>query len=154
MIRSAAIAIVCEPEEQKRLTVTAGTSCGSPARNEAMRATFAPDSASGVAQPRITSSIVSGGSPGRRFSKSLMTAAAMSSGRVVRNVPLGAFPTAVRTAATMTASFISEPPTGRPLLGPQASSPAGLAKVDSVATSAGEDACGPRRARPLVQSRH
>src|ERR1051325_8913443 len=35
MIRSAAMAMVCEPEEQKRLTVTAGTLSGSPARGDA-----------------------------------------------------------------------------------------------------------------------
>ena len=64
MIRSAAIAIVCDPEEQKRLTVTAGTESGSPARNDAIRATFVPDSASGIAQPRMTSSIASGATPG------------------------------------------------------------------------------------------
>src|SRR5713101_4392733 len=75
MMRPAAIAMVCEPEEQKRLTVTAGTAWGKPARNAAMRATFAPDSPSGVAQPMITSSIVSGGSLGTRRSKSSMTAA-------------------------------------------------------------------------------
>jgi len=40
MIRSDAIAIVCDPDEQKRLTVTAGTESGSPARNAAMRATL------------------------------------------------------------------------------------------------------------------
>jgi hypothetical protein len=98
--------MVCEPDEQKRLTVTAGTSCGRPARSAAIRATFAPDSASGVAQPMMTSSIDSGGSVGTRMSRSAMTAAAISSGRVVRSVPRGALPTAVRTPATITASFI------------------------------------------------
>src|SRR6185436_13707159 len=110
MIRSAAIAMVCEPDEQKRLTVTAGTSCGRPARSAAIRATFEPDSASGVAQPMMTSSIDSGGSGGNRFNKSAITAAARSSGRVVRSVPRGALPTAVRTPATITASFISLAP--------------------------------------------
>jgi len=41
---------------------------------------------------------------------------------------------------------------GRPLLGPQASSPANVAlRSSSMATLAGEDASGPGRARPLVQ---
>ncbi len=110
MIEAAAIAMVCDPEEQKRLTVTAGTSCGSPARKPAMRATFVPDSPSGVAQPMITSSIVSGGSAGTRRSRSSMTAAAMSSGLVVRRLPRGALPTAVRTPATITASLMHHPP--------------------------------------------
>ena len=106
MIEAAAIATVCDPEEQKRFTVTAGTSTGSPARSAAMRATFVPDSPSGVAQPSITSSIVPGGSPGTRRRRSSMTAAAMSSGRTVRRLPRGAFPTAVLTPATITASLI------------------------------------------------
>ena len=56
-IRSAAMAMACKPDEQKRLMVIAENSTGSPARSEAMRATFIPCSASGMAQPRITSSI-------------------------------------------------------------------------------------------------
>ena len=43
---------------------------------------------------------------GRVAVKSSMTAAAMYQGRVVRKVPRGALPTAVRTASTITASFI------------------------------------------------
>ena len=58
MMRSAANAIACRPDEQKRLMVTADASTGTPARRLAMRATFSPCSASGIAQPRITSSIV------------------------------------------------------------------------------------------------
>ena len=54
----------------------------SPARMLAMRATFRPCSASGIAQPRITSSISAGSRPGARRSASAMTIAARSSGRV------------------------------------------------------------------------
>jgi hypothetical protein len=44
---------------------------------------------------------------------------------------------------------------GRAHLGPQASSPAFVTpKVHLTETLAGEDACVPRRARPLVQWRH
>ena len=57
MIRSAAKAIDCRPDEQKRLMVTADALTGMPARRLAIRATFSPCSASGIAQPRITSSI-------------------------------------------------------------------------------------------------
>ena len=39
------------PDEQKRLTVTAEAVTGTPARRLAMRATFMPCSASGIAQP-------------------------------------------------------------------------------------------------------
>src|SRR5688572_27101533 len=78
-----------------------------PARRLAMRATFSPCSASGIAQPRITSSISAGSSPGARFIASRITTAAISSGLVKRSDPFGDLPTGVRTAETMTASFIS-----------------------------------------------
>jgi len=68
--------------------------------------------ASGIAQPRITSSTSAGSRPGTRLSASLMAAAAMSSGRVLRSVPRGALPTAVRAMETMTASFILFLPDG------------------------------------------
>ena len=53
-----------------------------------MRATFIPCSASGIAQPRITSSTISGFTAGTRASAPLMASAAMSSGRVWRERPL------------------------------------------------------------------
>ena len=106
MMRSAAIAIACSPEEQKRLMVIAETSTGRPARSDAMRATFIPCSASGMAQPRMTSSISFGSSCGTRSSAPLMATAASSSGRVARSVPLNARPTGVRTEETMTTSRI------------------------------------------------
>src|SRR5439155_331778 len=76
------------------------------ARRLATRATFMPCSASGIAHPRITSSISRGSIPGARFRASAMAAAASSSGRVPRSVPPGALPAAVRTADTITASCI------------------------------------------------
>ena len=106
-IRSLAMAIVCNPDEQNRLTVIALVSTGSPARIAAARATFMPCSASGMAQPMMTSSISDAAKSGTRAIASLITAAPMSSGRMSRKVPLGALPTAVRTADTMTASFIT-----------------------------------------------
>src|SRR5688572_6548826 len=109
-IRSAAIAIDCKPDEQKRLIVIALVSTGSPARMAAARATFIPCSASGIAHPMITSSISYTSSPGTRASASLITTLPISSGRVFRKVPFGALPTAVRTAETITASFISFSP--------------------------------------------
>ena len=95
------------PDEQKRFTVTADALTGTPARRLAMRATFMPCSASGIAQPRMTSSISAGSNWLARASAAWIVAAAMSSGRVVRSVPAGALPTAVRTAETITASFIT-----------------------------------------------
>jgi hypothetical protein len=106
MIRSAANAIACRPDEQNRLIVVADALTGMPARRLAMRATFMPCSASGIAHPRITSSISAASMPGARRSASPIAAAASSSGLVPRSVPFGALPTAVRTAETMTASFM------------------------------------------------
>jgi hypothetical protein len=106
MIRSAALAIVCRPDEQKRFTVWAGTSSGSPARWAASLATFMPWVPSGMAQPRITSSTSAGSRPEARRSASAMAAPAMSSGLDVRSAPFGARPTAVRAPATSTASFM------------------------------------------------
>ena len=106
MMRSEARAMACRPEEQNRLIVIAAQVTGRPARRDATRATLFPCSASGIAQPRITSSISLGLSAGARRRTSLITAAAVSSGRVSRSVPRGALPTAVRAMETMTASFI------------------------------------------------
>ena len=65
---------------------------GMPARRLAIRATFMPCSASGIAQPRMTSSTSAGSMPGARLSASAITTAARSSGRVPRSVPSGALP--------------------------------------------------------------
>jgi hypothetical protein len=104
MMRSAANAMDWRPDEQKRLTVTADASTGTPARRLAMRATLSPCSPSGIAHPRMTSSISEASMPGARRSASLMTVAAISSGRMVRSEPPGALPTAVLVAETITAS--------------------------------------------------
>gem|GEM_PF-3213171 len=105
MIRSAALAIVCRPEEQNRLTVCPGTLSGRPARWAAIRATFIPWLPSVMAQPSSTSSTSAGSSPSARRRDSAMAAPAMSSGRLALRVPRGARPTAVRAPETMTASF-------------------------------------------------
>src|SRR5580692_1531234 len=106
MMRSAAIAMACSPDEQKRLIVSAETSTGNPARSDAIRATFMPCSASGMAQPRMTSSISWASICGTRSSAPLIATAASSSGRVARSVPLKARPTGVRTEEAMTTSRI------------------------------------------------
>src|SRR6266542_3565508 len=110
LIRSAAMAIDCKPDEQKRLIVIALVSTGRPALMAAARATFMPCSASGMAHPMITSSISAISSPGTRALASLIAAAPVTSGRVFLNVPFGALPTAVRTADTITASLITLSP--------------------------------------------
>src|SRR5688572_13493962 len=106
LMRSAANAMACSPDAQNLLMVTADASTGNPARRLAMRATFRPCSASGMAQPRMTSSISEGATPGARCITSRITVAASSSGRVDRSDPFGALPTGVRTAETISASVI------------------------------------------------
>src|ERR1700682_2994469 len=86
--------------------VTAEAVTGMPARRLAIRATFMRCSASGMAQPMITSSISPGSMPGARLNASAIATAPSSSGRVPRSVPPGALPDAVLTAETMTASVI------------------------------------------------
>ena len=61
----AAIAIVCNPDEQKRFTVAALAVTGIPALIEAWRATFWPCAPSGNPQPIQTSSTSSGSTPAR-----------------------------------------------------------------------------------------
>ncbi len=101
-IASWASAMAWRPLEQKRFTVMAEALCGMPARRLAMRATFIPCSASGIAQPRMTSSTISAFTAGTRASAPVIATAARSSGRVRARVPFPALPTAVRTDATIT----------------------------------------------------
>src|SRR5690606_26348049 len=104
MMRSAARAMACRPEEQKRLMVKPGTVGGSPARMAAMRAILIPCSPSGMAQPRMTSALFSAASPGLRRMAARLTMAARSSARWSLRVPLWALQMGVRTPATITAS--------------------------------------------------
>ena len=106
-MRSSAIAMASSPEAHRRLTVAPGISTGRPARNAAMRAMLKPCSPSGCAQPRITSSIWLLSRLGTLSKAPLNAVAARSSGRVVESAPFGARPTGVRTAATRTASGMS-----------------------------------------------
>jgi hypothetical protein len=105
-IESEAMAMVWEPEQQKRLTVMAGTSTGKPAANEIRRATFMPCSPSGMAQPRTMSSTSALSSPSTRSTRPWSICEAKASGRVSLRLPFLARPMAVRAAATMTASRI------------------------------------------------
>src|ERR1700752_488408 len=86
--------------------VSAGTESGKPARNAIMRAMLSPCSPSGKAQPMTTSSIWAGSRFDVRLSKAWIAVAAISSGRTVASPPRFALPTGVRTALTITASFI------------------------------------------------
>ena len=65
MMRCAAVAMVCRPDEQKRLMVMPDTVTGQPARKAAWRAMLAPVAPSGVAQPMMTSSTSPASMPAR-----------------------------------------------------------------------------------------
>jgi hypothetical protein len=85
-IARAAWLTASSPEAHRRLTVTPGTSTGSPARSNAMRATFRLSSPAPLVQPRKTSSTWSRGSPDRARDASIARAA-RSSGRTLERAP-------------------------------------------------------------------
>src|SRR5690349_7605546 len=65
MMRWLAMAMVCRPEEQKRLTVAPDTVIGRSAISAIWRAMLAPVAPSGLAQPMSTSSMAPGSMPAR-----------------------------------------------------------------------------------------
>src|ERR1043165_1410736 len=105
MMRCAASAIVCKPEEQKRFTVMPGTLCGSPARTAIWRAMFQPVAPSGLAQPMITSS-TSCGSTFARSSAACTTCPPIFAPCVLLSAPFQLLQSGVRAVETMTASVI------------------------------------------------
>src|SRR5688572_11076945 len=108
-ISSTAEAMVWRPDAQKRFTVAAGTSVGSPAFRDAIRATFMPCSPSGMAHPMRTSPTSAGSMPGARRSASRIAMAARSSGLTVLRLPFLPLPMGVRAPATITASLMLIP---------------------------------------------
>ena len=106
-----------------------------------------PCSASGMAQPRITSSTISGfDARAPAPSAPAMAAAAMSSGRTsAQRRPCRALPTAVRTLATMTTSR---------MVGPRTSVPERLAFLEHVLDALlGLLACRGATGRPRARGR-
>ena len=95
LIFAAAIAIVSSPDAQYRFTVTPGTSSIFSPMREISLPTFNPCSASGIALPTITSSIVLLSKPSIWLIINSIVSAANSSGLLNLKKPLGAFPTAV-----------------------------------------------------------
>ena len=65
MMCCAAIAMVCIPEEQNRLTVVPDVVTGNPARSAICRAMLLPVAPSGMAVPMMTSSTSAGSIPAR-----------------------------------------------------------------------------------------
>ena len=98
LIRSAAKAIAWRPEAQNRLIGDGRCFHGKACAKARDACHVQPCSASGIAQPSMTSSISDPRSAGRRFSASRMTVSRQLVGPGPRNAPAGALPTGVRTA--------------------------------------------------------
>ena len=103
MIRCAATAIVCRPDEQKRFTVMPATLTGHPARSAIWRAMLAPVAPSGNAQPISTSSTSPGSSLARAIAWAT-TCPPMVAPWVMLKAPRHDFARPVRAVETMTAS--------------------------------------------------
>src|SRR5687768_15266788 len=108
MIRWAASAMVCSPEEQKRLTVMPGTLFGQPARTAIWRAMFQPVAPSGLAQPMITSS-TSSASTLARSRAACTTCPPILAPCVWLSAPRQLLHSGVLAVETITASFIEFP---------------------------------------------
>src|ERR1051325_5918375 len=108
MMRCAASAIVCRPDEQKRFTVMPGTVTGQPARSAIWRAMFQPVAPSGLAQPMMTSS-TSSASTLARSSAACTTWPPILAPCVMLSAPRQLLQSGVRAVETITASSI-EPP--------------------------------------------
>ena len=102
MMRCEAIAMVCRPLEQNRLTVTPLTVIGSPARNAAWRAMFMPVAPSGLAQPINTSSTSPGSMPARCTACSIAWPPSVAPW-VMLKAPFQLLASGVRAVETMTA---------------------------------------------------
>src|SRR6476659_5781523 len=109
MTRCAAIAIVCSPLEQKRLTVIPLVVIGSPARSAIWRAILLPVAPSGVAQPMMTSSTSAPSMPAR--STAALTAwPPRVAPWVMLKAPFQLLASGVRAVETMTALVMTVSP--------------------------------------------
>ena len=104
--RWAASAMVCRPEEQKRLTVMPDTVTGKPAISAICRAMLAPVAPSGLAQPMSTSSTASPGTPAR-CSACLTAWPPRVAPCVMLKAPFQLLVRGVRAVETMTALVIA-----------------------------------------------
>ena len=116
--RCAAIAIVCRPDEQKRLTVTPDMVTGQPAISAIWRAMFWPVAPSGVAQPISTSSTSPASMPARSIA-AFTASPPIVAPWVMLSAPFQDLARPVRAVETMTASrisdsFLQEAPARRP----------------------------------------
>src|SRR5262245_30596284 len=105
--RCEAIAMVCRPDEQKRLTVMPEVVTGQPARMAICRAMFRPVAPSGFAHPMMTSSI----SAGSRCARSMAAHSARApivAPWVMLKAPRQLLASGVRAVDTITASVMSD----------------------------------------------
>ena len=100
------MAMVCRPEEQKRLTVTPAAVTGRPARRAICRAMLEPVAPSGVAQPMMTSSTSAGSMPARATA-CCTTWPPRVAPWVMLKLPRQDLASAVRAVETITASVIA-----------------------------------------------
>src|SRR5688572_22826438 len=96
------MAMVCRPDEQKRLTVMPDTVTGRSAISAIWRAMLAPVAPSGLAQPMMTSSTASGATPAR-CSACLTAWPPSVAPCVMLNAPFQLLVRGVRAVETMTA---------------------------------------------------
>ena len=106
MMRCAAMAMVCSPEEQNRLMVTPETVTGQPAISAIWRAMLPPVAPSGVAQPISTSSTSPASMPARSMA-ARTTWPPMVAPWVMFRAPRQDLARPVRAVETITASRMS-----------------------------------------------
>src|SRR5512139_1889613 len=109
MMRCAAMAMVCRPEEQKRLMVTPDTVTGQPAARATWRAMLEPVAPSGVAQPISTSSTSAASMPAR-WMACLTAWPPRVAPWVMLKAPFQLLARGVRAVETITAFVISNSP--------------------------------------------
>ena len=109
MMRCAARAMVCRPDEQKRFTVMPQTLIGQPAISAIWRAMFMPVAPSGLAQPMMTSSTSAASIPAR-CSACRTTWPPMVAPWVMLRAPFQLLASGVRAVETMTAEVMDSAP--------------------------------------------
>ena len=108
MMRCAARAMVCRPDEQKRFTVMPDTVMGQPARRAAWRAMLAPLAPSGVPQPMMTSSTSAASIPARWMACSITWPPSVAP-CVMLKAPFQLLVKGVRAVDTITADVMLDP---------------------------------------------
>ena len=108
MMRCAASAMVCRPDEQNRFTVMPETEMGMPALRAIWRAMLAPVAPSGVAQPMITSSTSAASMPARATACCTAWPPRVAPW-VMLNAPFQLLARGVRAVDTITALVILNP---------------------------------------------